>query len=313
MDRTETMEPTPAGQRGVTDLAEVTFSSAGSAPGAPPQQIGTAGCSTCGVPGGTTNVTPSFVYALGRVHPRFPTLAVEKEFAQVTGRTETKGLTDQQAFQAVLSKRENRYLAHQLCWVLSIEGIETYILRPRDPADLDLLIEAVRPTPRATDVDVVIGLRGPVAPAEFCNGLMLPMVAIDQLYSFDVDSLMKAIPKPEKVSAKEFAPAAEELFMRIQQLADNAGATDEHRALNYLAVRYHAIYAKTAEQFAANSSLTSVEVRPSPLSATRRLVDVIFAYTNRATDVRERFFVRVDVTEEFPFLASVLSPTVAVL
>jgi hypothetical protein len=27
------------------------------------------------------------------------------------------------------------------------------------------------------------------------------------------------------------------------QLTDNAGATDEHRALNYLAMRYPAIYA----------------------------------------------------------------------
>jgi hypothetical protein len=30
-------------------------------------------------------------------------------------------------------------------------------------------------------------------------------------------------------------------------------------------------------------------------------------YTNRTTDVREKFFVRVDVTEEFPFLVTKLS------
>src|SRR5688572_9482706 len=28
---------------------------------------------------------PAFVYALGQIEPRFPTLAVEKEFAQVVG------------------------------------------------------------------------------------------------------------------------------------------------------------------------------------------------------------------------------------
>lgn len=32
--------------------------------------------------------------------------------------------------------------------------------------------------------------------------------------------------------------------MRIVQIADNAGATDEHRALNYLVVRYPRIYEK---------------------------------------------------------------------
>jgi hypothetical protein len=31
-------------------------------------------------------------------------------------------------------------------------------------------------------------------------------------------------------------------------------------------------------------------------------------YTNRTADVTEKFFVRVDVTEEFPFLVTKLSP-----
>jgi len=36
-------------------------------------------------------------------------------------------------------------------------------------------------------------------------------------------------------------------------------------------------------------------------------VDVVFTYTNRETDVLEMFFVRVDVTEEFPFLVTKMS------
>jgi hypothetical protein len=158
------------------------------------------------------------------------------------------------------------------------------------------------------DLDVVIGQKGPVARPEACNGLMVPIVVFDQLYSFDRDSLLKAIPKPEKAPAKEFAASSEELFDRIMLMADNAGATDEYRALNYLAVRYPAIYAKAAEAFAVNSSLTSIDVNPSPLSSTRNIVDVIFSYTDRATDVTDKFFCRVDVTEEFPFLVTKLSP-----
>ena len=141
-------------------------------------------------------------------------------------------------FHAVLSKRENRYLVRQLCWVLTIQGLETYLLAPRDPADIDLLVEAIRPAPSPNDIDVVIGMRGPIAPPEMCNGLMVPIVVFDQIYSFDRDALIKAIPKPEKTTAEQFGPAAEELFDRIMQLTDNAGATDEHRALNYLAMRY---------------------------------------------------------------------------
>jgi PatG C-terminal len=268
-------------------------------------------CPTCGgVPGtkGGVAAPPSYVYAIGRIEPRFPRISVEKELIQVTGRADTSGLSDRQALQRVLSERQHRYLARQLCWVLTVEGLETYLLYPRDLADLDLLIEAVRATPSPMDLDVVIGTRGPIAPPELCNGLMVPIVAFEQIYSFDRDALIKNIPRPEKIPEEEFAPAAADLFDRIMQLTDNAGGTDEHRALNYLAVRYPAVYANAAEAFGRNSSLTAVETRSSPLSGTRKIVEVIFAYTNRNTDVAEKFFVRVDVTEEFPFLVTKLSP-----
>ena len=91
-------------------------------------------------------------------------------------------------------------------------------------------------------------------------------------------------------------------------MTDNAGATDEHRAPNYLAMRYPGIYARAAEEFGRDFALTGVEVRPSPLSSTRNIVDVIFSYTNRKTDFTEKFSVRVDVTEEFLFLVTKLSP-----
>jgi hypothetical protein len=268
-------------------------------------------CATCGTAPATNGgaaSSPSWVYAIGNIEARFPAVSVEKEFAQATGRADTAGLTDRQALHTVLSKPENRYLVRQCCYVLTVEGLETYILTPRDPADLDLLVEAVRPNPSPLDLDVVIGMKGPIAPPQMCNGLMVPIVVFDQIYSFDRDALIKSIPKPEKTSAKEFAPAAQELFDRIMQLADNAGATDEHRALNYLAVRYQAIYAKAADYFAQNSSLSGVDVQSSALSGVRNVLDVIFTYTNRNTDVDDKCFVRVDVTDEFPFLVTKLSP-----
>jgi PatG C-terminal len=260
------------------------------------------------IPANNNITTSAYIYALGRVEPRFPRLSVEKELAQVTGRADTAGLSDRQALQRVLSERQNRYLVRQLCWVMTIAGLETYILNPRDPGDLDLLVEAIRPNPTPMDLDVVIGTRGPIAPPELCNGLMVPMVVFDQIYSFDREALIKSIPRPEKMPAKEFTATAAELFDRIMQMTDNAGATNEHRALNYLAVRYPAIYANAAEAFARNSSLTAVDARISPLSGTRTIMDIIFSYTNRNTDVTEKFFVRVDVTEEFPFLVTKMSP-----
>lgn len=263
-------------------------------------------CPTCGT--GAAPMPQSYVYASGGIEGRFPNLSVEKEFTQAVGRTDTAGNTDQQVFYAVLSNPDNRYLVHQMCWVFTIQGLETYILHPRHPSGFDLLVEAIRPRRSANDIDVVVGMRGPIAPAELCNGLMVPLVAFSQIYSFDRDGFIKAIPKPENVTAKQFGPAAQEMLDRIMQLTDNAGATDEHRSLNYLALRYPAIYAQAAEEFARDFSLTRVETRPSALNTTRKIVEVIFSYTNRTTDFTEKFFVRVDATEEFPFLVTKLSP-----
>ena len=265
------------------------------------------GCPTCS--GNTGDVSPpSYVYAIGNIAPRFPLVSVEKEFAQATGRAATNGLTDRQALYKVLTQPENRYLVRQLCWVMTIEGLETYLLVPHNPTDIDLLVEALRATPHATDVDVVIGTKGPIAPPSMCNGLIVPIVTFDQIYSFDVDTLLGSIPRPEKIGADQFKAVAEEVFSRVTQIADNAGDMNEHRALNYLAVRYPAIYGAVADAHAGNASLSGVEVRPSALSGTRRIIEVVFSFTNRASDVVDKFFTRVDVTEQFPFLVTKLSP-----
>ena len=53
---------------------------------------------SCGCGEGTkakgTNA-PQYVYALGKIDPRFRRMAVEREFAQATGRAKTTGLTEQ--------------------------------------------------------------------------------------------------------------------------------------------------------------------------------------------------------------------------
>jgi hypothetical protein len=223
------------------------------------------------------SVQSQYVYAIGTIEPRFPRVSVEKELAQVIGRAETANLTDRQALRLVLEARQNRYLVRQICWIMTIEGLETYIVVPRDPMDYDALIESLRASPTPMDLDVLIGVRGPIAGPDACNGLMLPIVFLDTLYSFDRDSFINAIPRPANTADGEFAPAATDLFDRIIQLTDNAGASDQDRALNYLAVRYPAIYEAAAFALADNSSLSAVRVHTSTLSGVRRIVEVIFS------------------------------------
>jgi hypothetical protein len=276
--------------------------SAGSAAAAP----ASASCPTCAGAGGSASRT--LVYALGLVEPRFSSPGIEKEFKQAVKGSAAVNLTDRQTLQTVLAKREYRYLTRQLCWVFSIQGLETYLLTPRDPLDLELLVEAAHGPGTAPWLSLVIGVRGPIAPAEMCNGLLLPIVGVDQIYSFEREHLISAIPKPPGAKDKEFAASASELFDRIIQMTDNAGVTPEHRALNYLAVRYPAIYAHASSCLARNCSISAVEVRRSALANTRNIVEVIFSATNRDSDVTDKSFVRVDVTEEFPFLVTKLSP-----
>ena len=265
-------------------------------------------CSTCKQPVGPTQSSQGFVYAIGRVEPRFPRLGVEKEFAQQVRRVETKGQTDRQVMHTILSRSENRYLVRQMCWALTVEGIDTWVLLPRHASDFSLLVEALRQTPSSSDIDVVIGTVGPAAPSELCNGLTLPIVVFDQLYSFDQKDLLGGIPKPENVDEEQFRNSSQELLDRVMQLADNNGASDSHRAVNYLAVRYPAVYARVAAAFQSDQTLAAVDVMPSRLAGARNVVDVVFSFVDRSTDVTEKYFVRVDVTEEFPFLVTKLSP-----
>lgn len=253
---------------------------------------------------------PTFVYAIGQVQPRFSSLGVEKEFAQVSALADTTGLTDRETLLTTLSDPANRYLARHLCWVFLVGGLETYILVPHDRSDFELLVSAVRPNPNPIDLDVVVGILGPLSHPETC-GLVVPVVVFDQLYSFDRPTLLEAIPGPETLTDDErekFLATSSEVLDRILQLADNAGATDEHRALNYLAVRYPEIYTQTATAHGEDHSLAAVDVRRSRLSGIRNVVDVIFSYTHRRSDVTSKYFVRVDVSEKFPFLVTKWSP-----
>ncbi|MFJ7200018.1 MULTISPECIES: hypothetical protein [unclassified Streptomyces] len=252
---------------------------------------------------------PHFLYAIGQIDCRFPNQGTEKEFAQALGRTETKGLTDSQAMREVLTLPENRYLARQVTYVLSIQGVETYTLLPRYSEDFDKLIEALRPNPSPLDLDVVIGVRGPIAAQDECNGLALPEARFEQLYSFDRASLLRAIKKPRGMPGEQFEATKEEVLTKILEIAENTGATHEARAANYVACRYAAVYIKTFESFVNDSALTSIDVHPSPVSETRHVMEFTVSYTDRRTDITDKFSALVDTQDMYPFLRNRLTPS----
>jgi hypothetical protein len=268
-------------------------------------------CASCGATpaanGGSPTLPPPprCVYVIGHIEPRFALLSHEKEARQITARAGASKDTDREVMGKLLRNPANKYLVRQLCWVLSVLDVETYILIPRD-GDYQPLIDAYRAEPNPGDLELVIGVLGPIAPPTMCNGLQVPIVIFDQIYAFDRKTLLGSIPK--KDGDKAFDKAAAEMLDRITGQRDNAGATDSDRALNYLSVRYPGVYQLAADQFAGENSFTGIDCLPSPLSGTRKIVDVVFTYTNRTTDVVSKFFTRVDVTECFPFLVTKMSP-----
>jgi PatG C-terminal len=265
---------------------------------------GEAGCS-CGGKNMKKNESPTFIYAIGSIRVEFSNPSLKNEFIQAMAKENTQNMTEKQSLYNVI--KNNRYIAREACWIFSVEKVDCYVLVLKDPYDLDQLVETINPEREdGDDINVVIGQRGPIAPIEMC-GFALSLVMVDKFYSFARKELIEKIPKPENVDADSFKGSSGELFNRIQQLADNVGATDSHRALNYIAVRYPQIYVHTNRMHAENCSLTNVEVIPSRLTHVSKLVDVLFTYVHRSTQERRKFYLRVDASGRYPYLHSPLT------
>ena len=255
----------------------------------------------------------NFVYALGRISPRFPSLACEQEYYQLCQRYDgVSGHSDHELFARVLTEPGNLYLVRQLYWVLSVQGVEAYFVVPHYSSDIGQFVSSIRPNPDPADLDLVIGTTSPFSLPGPTSPLSLPLLTCDQLYSFDRKSLLNSIPTDDGTSKAEVARlrvAADELLSTVLQLTDNAGAADEHRAVNYLAVRYGMVYGQVSTAHAEGRALAGVDVTISPVSSrNRKVVDVIYTFRHRVSGVVDSWFVRVDVTEEFPFVVTPWSP-----
>ena len=316
----------------------------------------------------------SYVYSIGTVDARFPSIGVEKEYIQaqaalaeilqdrhrvddnlptLANLTERKrkykvltysvgyNITPDERYDdgeglvpnppnrnaeivtAEIVRYPNRYLARDMCWVFSVENIDTYILNPRSEEELTQLIDMLNEPTAATpvDVDVIIGSLGAIAPPSFCNGLELPIVQINNTYSFVVkqfidqlwsgylDQQQNSRSQSSALSETDFKSAANNLFVRMMQLADNVGNLDEHRAINYLALRSQQIYIQTAELSQDSKRLLKITVKPSPLTdnSSRSVMEVIFTYAT-PSDSRDIYYIVVDVSGIYPFLVKNWQP-----
>jgi hypothetical protein len=272
-----------------------------------PQGSTPGSCPSCAGSQSTRAILPPpYVYAIGQLQPQYPNLSVEKEVAQAIGRGVTTDLTDREALVEVLQDKRNRYLVRQLCWLLIVRGLETYLLKPYDPADYDELVRAYAADPKG--FVVVVGYRGGTANPQDCNGVILPILIFDNIYFGSKESLLTVLEAPEKVEAARFAAAAGEMFDRIvDQIADD-GSSDDSRAKLYLAMRSPDIYREAAAATVKGLSLRAIRTRPFVLNRTGKNIEVIFDYVDRKTNSLEQYSTVVNVDGMYPYLVRELAP-----
>jgi|GEM_PF-5337221 len=133
---------------------------------------GLIGCA-CGAPGGQCtcangNASPSrFVYVLGTVDIRFPDQSISEELQSVGRNLKQGPKEDLRSWcYRVLKQDEARYVARQLCWILTVEGLPAYYLALRDLYDLKDLIECLG-RPRGQDLNLFVGSSS-LIPVEAC-------------------------------------------------------------------------------------------------------------------------------------------------
>jgi Subtilase family/PatG C-terminal len=294
-------------------------------PAASPPNIVTpsnvAGVCACGAaPGeactcaGNQSTNSGFVYVIGTVEAEYPNVAIEREM-QIMGmgieaepEVPMKQTEDRRWQYAVLTrepKRRTRYLARQLSWRLTIEDLPAFVLKPRDCCDIDDLIDRLKRSkypksesakgkkgktaasdaiiaPLPEDLDVIVGVRG----ADTSDGIE---VYVDHVFEIPQGKL--SLPR----------------HGYFPQMADNYGLTDQDRAYNFLTARYD--ISSRVKEIEEKFELTGVPAIYSRLSGgTNRVVRVIFTFKSQTSMIEKKYFVRVDVTHEFPTIITPWQP-----
>jgi hypothetical protein len=277
----------------------------------PPEQA----CPRCSVAQGT--LAETFVYAIGKLEMKFPTVGIEREFQQreaALHRLQEPRSADQkrgERIAAVLSAHV--HLAQRVCYLFNMSNMPAYALGITSTLQREAVLEALRGSDNLNRWCVLIGRRGPIAPPSACGGILVPVVACDQFYTFTLDEWVKLLAatvmpalKRKTVDQDVFVSSAQEFFARIVASTENVGITDGHRALNYALMQHPGLFVAAASR-ANTHTLDHIETRAIRDMGSRRLVLIILTFLDRATGVPERLFCRIDVTEEWPFVTD--SPT----
>lgn len=258
---------------------------------------------------------PTYIYStLAKVRPVFPSLTIEKEFYQVA--PPDSGLPFDELFFQVLSKIENLYLAREMCWVLRIAAVDSYIIKPVSDEQVLYLVAASRPVENSFNepLSTLVGPRGSVAPSAACNGLELPIVPASHFFFRTIGEYIKAITEAIGDSATEGNVL--DLAGNLWEALINPGDTEAYRAINFVLTQYLGAYKDAYDLLYPSNSedayeFTGIESQPAILQGDRQIYDVIFTYQRTRDGQIKRRNCEVDLTTEFPYLAMYMANYIA--
>lgn len=306
-----------APEQGTTERTPGAADPLGSAPpgaGLAPQACACDGSATCGC--GATPPT-RYVYAVGVLRPVYPSRSLHEEMLQAADRSEAPGPGNQLDFQ-VMRLGENVHVARDVCFVLQVGGMDTYLVKPRSYLELYEMVNDLQQQETSNEplYAVIVGLMGSLAPPEACGGRQLPVVVCNQYMSFTQTAMVAALQGSKPAGEIDGAVAQDMLRRMVLDAPDDAGEMPEHRALNYLALQYPDIYAQ-ATSYLQPTSLNNpwqqvmyfagARAQPAEVQGTRVVMDIVLTYRERHTQDRLESTCKVDVTGQFPFLVTPLA------
>jgi hypothetical protein len=264
---------------------------------------GGAPCAEC-----ASRMAPSveqYVYAIGRLDVRFPSLGIEREYQQ--RERALQDLPQQRHARIVSVLEKNPHLATRVNWVFVVGGTPVFALTPASGSLKAAFFKALSRSQEPDFSCVAIGRVHSFANPATYGGLLLSQVSVDQLYAFSASEWAEGLSKAahpalesRKVEAGHFQSVSQAVFREVTTMPENMGLSDGHRALNYLLVQHPGMFLAAAER--PKHVLDRVETRVLQSVAGRRHVAVILKFLDRGTGVPERVYATVDVTEEWPFV-----------
>jgi hypothetical protein len=253
----------------------------------------------------------SFIYAVGILKPVFPNKGLQQAFDSAAQALKVSEYDYYQVFsyQDNLTKqRPYLYIAAQAEWVLSINNLDNYLVLPRSQTELQQCITALKPQEDTLQevYSTVIGKLGPVVPYGESKGL-LPTVFCDQVSSQTLDALHDILKGMTGVGSDAIQDVIKQL-----EFSPNAGDSDFSRAKNFVAFRYPDIYLHThnlkvgTDRSRSDTSyfLASIDTDYSEVMSPHAIVDVIFKYQSRDSDLLKFYYCSVDVTGQYPFISA---------